>query len=531
MLQVNSGDKVTLEVFARYTTSTAGNNTIINNLVTAVTGVFGIVNAGETQTAYQALNNNLPGTSALIPTTTNVPKAYLYYIIFNSSYVYQQFGYFSVPLEAALGHVPLKLEVNVPVNGFLYTYVANESNVSSATSVFFDDFTIIHEKSTYSLRVVESVDYDPFGVVLEGTHYVDISRPLNSYLYQGEFAEFEKLTGWSRFAGRGNYDAVLGRWSSSDPKSFLRPDHSPFMAMGNNPVINVDPDGEFFWAALPLAAKTAIGIGAAIGAYSGYQIAEDRGASGFWEWAGYIGGGALIGGISGYAGYSMSILSIPFANTASMAGASTIYSGGMNLLSNGMTDFSTSFGAFSVNWSTGDFGYLGKGNNSGFENLGYLVGGFANASDIYGFAKGAFGKNADDIDLVTKNDPIGHSELRKDGKNVISVGPDQRLYVEGDSFWNAPGTNNWPTHAYDKDITVTSIKLTNVRLNKINRYVTDELSSFRYQALKFNCVTACSNALLKAGVLNLSFLRHPSLLQLQMFMRQNAYYTSFINYR
>lgn len=243
MLQVNAGDKVTLEVFARYTTSTAGNNTIINNLVTAVTGAFGIVNAGETQTAYQALNNNLPGTSALIPTTTNVPKAYLYYIIFNNSYVYQQFGYFSVPLEAALGHVPLKLEVNVPVNGFLYTYVANESNVSSATSVFFDDFTIIHQKNTYSLRVVESIDYDPFGVVLEGTHYLDISRPLNSYLYQGEFAEFEKLTGWSRFAGRGNYDAVLGRWHSTDPMAQKFANFSPFAGMGNNPVMVIDPDG------------------------------------------------------------------------------------------------------------------------------------------------------------------------------------------------------------------------------------------------------------------------------------------------
>lgn len=278
MLQVNAGDKVTLEVFARYTTSTAGNNTIINNLVTAVTGAFGIVNAGETQTAYQALNNNLPGTSALIPTTTNVPKAYLYYIIFNNSYAYQQFGYFSVSLEAALGHVPLKLEVNVPVNGFLYTYVANESNVSSATSVFFDEFTIIHEKNNYSLRVVESIDYDPFGVVLDGTHYVDISRPLNSYLYQGEFAEFEKLTGWSRFAGRGNYDAVLGRWYSSDPVSQFV---SPYSAMANNPVSNIDPDGRF----VPII------VGALVGAYQAHQNGGE-----WWK-------GALVGALGGVAGY------------------------------------------------------------------------------------------------------------------------------------------------------------------------------------------------------------------------------------
>lgn len=252
MLAVTAGDKVTLEAVARYTTSTAGNNAIITNLVTAVTGAYGIVNSGETQTAWQALNNNLPGTASTIPVTTNVPKAYLYYIIFNSSYVYQQFGYYAVPPAAQLGHVPLKLEVNVPVNGFLYTYVANESNVGSATSVYFDDFTIIHEKNSYSLRVVESTDYDPFGAILEGTRYVDISRPLNGYLYQGEYAEFEELTGWSRFIGRGNYDATLGRWSTVDP---LNQFASPFVGMANNPVNGVDPDGRF--AVLPFLAGMA----------------------------------------------------------------------------------------------------------------------------------------------------------------------------------------------------------------------------------------------------------------------------------
>ncbi|MFN3840771.1 MAG: DUF6443 domain-containing protein [Cyclobacteriaceae bacterium] len=291
MLQVSAGDKITLEVFARYTTSTSGNNTVINNLVAAVTGAYGIVNAGETQTAYQALNNNLPGTSALIPTATNVPKAYLYYIIFNSSYVYQQFGYFSVPFEAALGHVPLKLEVNVPVNGFLYTYVANESNVSSATSVFFDDFTIIHEKNTYSLRVVESIDYDPFGVVLEGTYYVDVSRPLNSYLYQGEFAEFESLTGWNRFALRANYDATLGRWFSEDPYDQFT---STYIGMGNDFINGADPDGGLFFS-LGGAFAGAL-IGGAVGGLAGYFFDRDN-------WQKWALTGALAVGL--YTGFTM----------------------------------------------------------------------------------------------------------------------------------------------------------------------------------------------------------------------------------
>jgi RHS repeat-associated protein len=125
-----------------------------------------------------------------------------------------------------------------------YTYVANESNAGN-TSVYFDDFTIIHEKNSYSLRVVESTDYDPFGSILEGTRYVDISRPLNGYLYQGEYAEFEELTGWSRFQGRGNYDAALGRWGSVDPMAHSFAGMSPFTGMGNNPVMIVDPDGRW----------------------------------------------------------------------------------------------------------------------------------------------------------------------------------------------------------------------------------------------------------------------------------------------
>lgn len=250
LIQVTEGDKVKMEVFARYTTSTAGSTTIINNLVAAVTGAFGIVNGGETQTAFQALSNSLPGTSALIPGTANVPKAYLYYIIFNSSYQYQQFGYFSVPQEALLGHTKLNLEVTVPTDGFLYTYVANESSVNSATSVFFDDFTIVHEKTTTSLRVTESIDYDPFGVVLEGTHYVDESRPLNTYLYQGEFSEYESQSGWYRFEGRGNYDPILGRWNSADPANQFA---SPYLGMGNNPAMGVDPDGRMAWFLAGLA--------------------------------------------------------------------------------------------------------------------------------------------------------------------------------------------------------------------------------------------------------------------------------------
>lgn len=141
---------------------------------------------------------------------------------------------------AQVQHQKLSLDVTVPADGSMYIYMANESDVSAATAVFFDEFVIIHKKSTKSLRVTEVTDYDPFGFILEGTRYVDEGQPVNRYGYQGDYAEFDELIGWNRFSGRGNYDPRLGRWHSVDPKAYARPMHGPYVAMGNDPIVNLD---------------------------------------------------------------------------------------------------------------------------------------------------------------------------------------------------------------------------------------------------------------------------------------------------
>ncbi len=54
MLQVKSGDHVSLEVFARYTTAVSS-DAAIGNLGIAVANAFGVINSGEAQQAYQAI--------------------------------------------------------------------------------------------------------------------------------------------------------------------------------------------------------------------------------------------------------------------------------------------------------------------------------------------------------------------------------------------------------------------------------------------------------------------------------------------
>ncbi|WP_454880689.1 RHS repeat-associated core domain-containing protein [Sphingobacterium detergens] len=53
------------------------------------------------------------------------------------------------------------------------------------------------------------------------------------------YAEKDKETGWNNFELR-NYDAAIGRWLTTDPKSQF---HSPYVGMGNNPMSGIDKDG------------------------------------------------------------------------------------------------------------------------------------------------------------------------------------------------------------------------------------------------------------------------------------------------
>ncbi|MGQ1947252.1 hypothetical protein ACT3CD_09165 [Geofilum sp. OHC36d9] len=315
----------------------------------------------------------------------------------------------------------------------------------------------------------------------------------------------------------------------------------------NNSLIYTDPSGEFIFTALALIipggqAFLPMAIGADIGMWSGGSAANGTMNPFKWDYSsgktwGYMAGGALVGGASGGFAGSIATSGMPMANTAAIMGGSFMNSVGMNVVTGGQTDVSIGFGVASYNITQGEWGYLGKKGNSFMQNLGYGLGAFANLSDAWAIAKGAYGNNVGEADLVTKNDPIGHSELRTvpdakgNAENLISVGPDWDRAVRGDSFWDAPGYNDWPTHANDvglDGLTVSKIRISNIRLDKVNQYVSGNLKIFRYSALNTNCVTSVSNALLKAGVLNMPFLRHPSLLQMQMFARRYSYFSPYM---
>jgi RHS repeat-associated protein len=59
------------------------------------------------------------------------------------------------------------------------------------------------------------------------------------YGYQGEFAEKDSETDWNSFELR-QYDSDVARWLSVDPYQQY---WSPYVAMGNDPTNQIDPDG------------------------------------------------------------------------------------------------------------------------------------------------------------------------------------------------------------------------------------------------------------------------------------------------
>lgn len=88
-------------------------------------------------------------------------------------------------------------------------------------------------------EIASNTDYYPFGMVHSG-QYVDGLAAGYKYSFQGKEFQDESGLNWHDFGSR-MYDPALGRWMATDPQNQFA---SPYLALGNNPITMVDPDGE-----------------------------------------------------------------------------------------------------------------------------------------------------------------------------------------------------------------------------------------------------------------------------------------------
>jgi hypothetical protein len=319
------------------------------------------------------------------------------------------------------------------------------------------------------------------------------------------------------------YDPIIASFLSPDPyvqmpnftQSFNR-----YAYCWNNPLSYTDPDGEFI--------TIAVIIGAAIGAYSGYKIAQAKGLDfgDFKTWA-YMVGGAVIGGVAGGIGGAIAASSMPFANTFSLAASSFINSVGMSCVT-GMPLANISIGAASYDLTSGKFNYLGKKGNGGKENLGYGLGSLANIQDIISLYGG--GTNYDVNASETKTEWWGHSSGTGEGID-ISVGPGINNHSSKMDFFKTISGERWSNYADTKG--TWTIKLGNVN-QKILQSMSKNIQNgkgliggnLKWNLFGYSCVNHVSTSLWAVGIPTLPINFHPYILNTQLMVRQAAIYYS-----
>ena len=360
-LRVKQGDTVQLSVKVRYEAMHKAQPPGLEGVATTIVRALGGTATGlEAQSVAAPMSEALAGTALLAEEEDGVPKAYLNYLVFDEDYqlVDQGFQQVSQVAEVSQAHPDtepevLSLQVVAPENGYVQTYLSNESQAD--INVYFDDLQVVHRGS----NILSVTDYYPFGAPFRQP-----SVGLNGkYLYQGK--EWQSSLGLNLYDHHARqYDPYLGRWHAQDPQQQFA---SPYLAMGNNPVSVVDPDGELAWF-VPIIIGAVIG-----GTTGGIHASNDPNMS---VGAGIL-QGALMGAVAGGAGAGVSAL----GGGAMLAGAASGAVGGAGFsgLSTGWNGSAMARGAFIGAAS----GFVGGGVASAIGGgAGALAGGVA--SDVTG---------------------------------------------------------------------------------------------------------------------------------------------------
>lgn len=96
--------------------------------------------------------------------------------------------------------------------------------------------------TTQVLEIIEENNYYPFGLKHKG--YNDYAANANKYKYNGKELQDELGLNFYDFGAR-NYDPALGRWMNMDALAEVYVGISPYAYTLNNPVLFIDPDGNY----------------------------------------------------------------------------------------------------------------------------------------------------------------------------------------------------------------------------------------------------------------------------------------------
>jgi RHS repeat-associated protein len=240
-LEVNPGDVVDLEVYAKYEAPLTNSTTI--NFESLLISAFGISSGGTTPMDGQAALTGFQNAFATPPYIGSsvgyedgaAPRAYLNYILFNENFVLVDFGFDQINAGSTSVHDLLSLHVKVQQKGYLYVYLSNEQAVQ--TNVYFDDLKITHNTS-----IEQIAEYYPFGLQQASNSFARTGSTNNPLTYNGKELQDELNLGWLDYGAR-MYMSDIARWGALDPLAEKSRRWSPYNYAMDNPIRFIDPDG------------------------------------------------------------------------------------------------------------------------------------------------------------------------------------------------------------------------------------------------------------------------------------------------
>jgi len=163
------------------------------------------------------------------------PEAYMLYALYDADSNRYEVGKQVLTKNAANQHEILEENLYISQDGYMETFVVNET----AEDVWFDNFMVM---STTSL-VVQETHYDPWGLELTGLGFQAGGLNENRYLYNGkELIEDNGLQYYDY--GQRMYDPALGRFNRIDRFSEKYGSLSPYQYGANNPILYIDVNGD-----------------------------------------------------------------------------------------------------------------------------------------------------------------------------------------------------------------------------------------------------------------------------------------------
>ena len=243
-ISVMPGDKINIEVYAKYYDPSATNDAGLASLMSAIISGINVPAGTFVDGVGYGQASSLPFTPGwgAKDGTGAPPMAYLNWMVFDRDYSQDlgRSGYMRITTNAketgnnATHDKLFSPEITITQPGYVYIWLSNEN--PTPVEVYFDDFNVTQIKSP----VVQMDDYYPFGLTFNS--YTRESSVAQDYRYNGKERQDELGLDWLDYGAR-MYMPEIGRWGVVDPLSEQSRRWSLYNYALNNPIRFIDPDG------------------------------------------------------------------------------------------------------------------------------------------------------------------------------------------------------------------------------------------------------------------------------------------------